>query len=112
MGDERDPSEDAKDREVFGVGADGGAELERGRGREAIEEVVKNEGSCVDGERSGGGDRGKRGEADEWNEGSGSLGAIVGGAREEEEREVATESEDEQLGKVVKTKGGEDEVGG
>ena len=112
MSNERDPPEDAKDWEVLGVGADGGAELEGGRGRESIEKVVKNEGSFVDGEGSGGGQRGKRGETDEWHEGSGSLGAIVGGAREEEEREVATEGGDEQLGKVVKSKGSEDEVSG
>ena len=110
VGDECNSPEDTKDWEVFGVSSDGGTELERGKGRESGEEVIKNEGSFIDGEGSGARLRGKRGKADEWDERSGSLGAIVGGAREEEEREVATECGDEQLGKVVKSKGSEEEV--
>ena len=110
MRDKSQASENGEVREIFGESAHRGAVFE-GRGkRGAVEDFIEKESSLIDGEKLGG-TSGREGcQSDEGVKGARSLGAIVGGAREEEEREVATECGDEQLGKVVKSKGSEEEV--
>ena len=106
MSDKSQAPENGEVRKIFGESAHGGAVFEGQGERVAVEEVVEKEGSFMDGERLGGRSGRVGCQTDEGVKGASSLGAIMGGAREENEGKVAKVGTYQKLSKIVHTKGG------